>query len=62
VILTGIIALIGFVLWDRRTALAPAVKKNTELEEEEEKIKNALRDYALKEPELATALKGVGLM
>jgi predicted NBD/HSP70 family sugar kinase len=62
VILTGIIALIGFVLWDRRTALAPAVKKNTELEEEEEKIKDALRDYALKEPELATALKGVGLM
>jgi len=29
----GIFALIGFVLWDRMTALAPAIRKNRELEE-----------------------------
>ena len=28
----GIFALIGFVLWDRRTALAPAIRKSRELE------------------------------
>ena len=27
VILAGMFALVGFVIWDRRTALAPAVKK-----------------------------------
>ncbi len=36
VVLAGIFALIGFVLWDRRTTLAPAVRKNRELEEREE--------------------------
>ena len=36
VILAGIFALFGFVLWDRRTALSPAIKKTRELEEKEE--------------------------
>jgi len=28
----GMGILIGFVIWDRRTVLAPAIKKNKELE------------------------------
>jgi hypothetical protein len=62
VILAGMFALVGFVIWDRRTALAPAIRKAKELEEEEEKIKKALREYAFQEPKLATALRQVGLM
>jgi hypothetical protein len=31
-------ALVGFVLWDRRTALAPAVKKMEMLEEREGRL------------------------
>ncbi|MDI6703392.1 MAG: hypothetical protein QME40_01770 [bacterium] len=62
VIFAGIFTLIGFVLWDRRTALVPAVRKAKELEEEEEKIKRALREYAIQEPKLATVLKQVGLL
>jgi hypothetical protein len=54
--------LIGFVIWDRRTALAPAVRKSKELEEREERIERALREYAQKEPGLAEALKNSGLM
>lgn len=42
VILAGIFALFGLVLWDRRTALAPAIKKNKELEEKEEMIERVL--------------------
>lgn len=33
VIIGGIFVLIGFVLWDRRTALAPAIKENTMIKE-----------------------------
>jgi DNA repair exonuclease SbcCD ATPase subunit len=58
----GMGILIGFVIWDRRTALAPAVRKSKELEEREERIERALREYAQKEPGLAEALKNSGLM
>ncbi len=58
----GIFSLIGFVLWDRRTALAPAINKNKELEEREEKVERALKEYALKNQELKEILKQVGLL
>ncbi len=58
----GMGILIGFVIWDRRTALAPAVKKNKELEEREEKIERALKELAKKDPNVAEALKHVGLL
>lgn len=58
----GMGILIGFVIWDRRTALAPAISKNKELEEREERIEKALREYAKKEPGLAEILKNLGLM
>jgi DNA repair exonuclease SbcCD ATPase subunit len=58
----GIFALIGFVLWDRRTALAPTIKKSKELEEREEKIEKALKEYAEKEPRLKEILKNLGIL
>ncbi len=62
IVFAGIFALIGFVLWNRRTALAPAIRKNQELEERENKIESALKKYAQKEPRLKEILKHVGLM
>jgi len=56
------IGLLGFVLWDRRTALSPAIRKNKELEERNDKIVKALKEYAYKEPKLAEILRNVGLM
>ena len=58
----GIFALIGFVLWDRRTALAPAVKKARELEEREERVEKALKEIALKDGNVREALRHVGLL
>jgi len=58
----GMGLLIGFVIWDRRTALAPAVKKTEELEEKEEKIEKALKELATKDPKVAEALKHAGLL
>ncbi|KAF0120596.1 MAG: hypothetical protein FD151_1598 [bacterium] len=62
VVFAGIFALIGFVLWDRRTALAPAIRKNQELEERELRLEKALREYAQREPKLAEILRSVGIL
>lgn len=58
----GMGILIGFVIWDRRTALVPAISRTRELEEREERIERALREYAKEEPRLAEVLKDRGLM
>lgn len=58
----GMGILIGFVIWDRRTALAPAIRKNKELEEREELIEKALKEYARENPKLTEILKGLGIM
>ncbi len=58
----GIFALIGFVLWDRRTAIAPVVRENRELTEREKRIENVLKEYARKEPRLLEILKSFGIL
>lgn len=62
VLFSGMMALIGFVLWDRRTALQPAIRKNKELEEKEERLERALKEYAMHDPKLAQILRSVGLL
>ena len=59
----GLVAVtIGFAVWDRRTALAPAISKSRELEEREERIERALRELAQKDPNVAEALRHAGLL
>ena len=58
----GMGLLIGFVIWDRRTALEPVAKKYKELEEEGEKYKRALKEYAKVEPKLAEILRALNLL
>jgi uncharacterized protein (UPF0335 family) len=62
VILAGIIALIGFVIWDRRTALSPVISKTKELEERDDLTLRILKEYALKEPKMAEVLKSLKLL
>ena len=62
VILTGMMALIGFVLWDRRTALSPVINRTREIEEREILILRAMKDFALKEPKMAEVLKSLGML
>ncbi len=61
-VLGGIIGLIGFVLWDRRTFLKPFKDKNEELMKKNEKLEKALKDYANKNKELADILRIHGLL
>ena len=58
----GMGMLIGFVIWDRRTALAPAIKKYKELEERGELLEKALKEFAKQEPRLAEVLRTMRLM
>ena len=58
----GMGVLIGFVIWDRRTALAPAIKKNKELEERGDLLEKALKEFAKQEPRLAEVLRTMRLM
>lgn len=62
VVLAGMFALVGFVIWDRRTALAPAIRKNRELEEREERLERVIREFAEKEPRLLEALRHAGFV
>ena len=58
----GMGMLMGFVIWDRRTALAPAIKKNKELEERGDLLEKALKEFAKQEPRLAKVLRTMRLM
>ena len=62
IVLAGIIALIGFVIWDRRTALSPVISKTKELEERDDLTLRILKEYALKEPKMAEVLKSLKLL
>jgi len=48
-------SIVGFVLWDRRTTLAPVVKENNS-------IKQALIDFAEKNSYMKKALKRVAIL
>ncbi|OGP62947.1 MAG: hypothetical protein A2V65_07145 [Deltaproteobacteria bacterium RBG_13_49_15] len=58
----GMGILIGFVIWDRRTALAPVVRKYKVFEERGELIEKALKEYARENPKFAEILKGLGIL
>lgn len=62
VMFAGIFALIGFVIWDRRTALSPVISKTKELEEREDLTLRVLKEYARKEPKMAEALRTLGML
>jgi len=44
VLFAGMMSLIGFVIWDRRSALAPAIRK---LAEKNSEVKEALKEAGI---------------
>jgi hypothetical protein len=56
-VLGGIMGLIGFVLWDRRTFLKPVKDKNRELAKRNDTLEQVLKDYAKSQPKLAEVLR-----
>ena len=62
ILFTGIFTLIGFVIWDRRTAISPVVKKSKELDEKTDLTLKILKEYSKKEPKLASILKSFNIL
>ncbi|MFH2011763.1 MAG: hypothetical protein ABIJ37_03510 [Pseudomonadota bacterium] len=62
VILVGMFGLVGFILWDRRTTLAPVARKTTDLEEREERLERVLKEFALKNAQMREVLQAAGML
>ncbi|MEJ5363451.1 MAG: hypothetical protein WHV26_15435, partial [Spirochaetota bacterium] len=56
------VGVVGFVLWDRRTALSPVAVKARELEEREERVERALKEMARVDKKTAEVLRKVGIL
>ena len=57
VLFSGMGILIGLVMWDRRTAISPVVKKTRELEDRSDRMEKVLKDLAKEDSKIAEALK-----
>ena len=62
IMFAGMFALVGFVIWDRRSALAPAVRGLEEMRDREHRLEEVLRRYAGQVPELAEELRRARLL
>jgi len=61
-VLGGMLGIIGFILWDRRTFLKPFESEAKELHKTDEQIILALREQAKTNPSLAEILRSAGLL
>ncbi|MDI6791394.1 MAG: hypothetical protein QME81_00805 [bacterium] len=66
VILAGMFALVGFIIWDRITTIDPVLKQTTELEKklkkERDTIRKVFNEYAKKDPRFAEVLRTAGML
>ena len=58
----GMGILITVVIWDRRTALTPVMRRSKDLEERGDKLERVLKEFAVTEPRLAEILRTYSLM
>jgi SMC interacting uncharacterized protein involved in chromosome segregation len=54
--------ILGYIIWDRRTALHPIQNKTINLEERVRKLENLSREQADKDPMFAEMMKKAGLL
>ncbi|MBU1752523.1 hypothetical protein KKG56_01470 [bacterium] len=65
-LICGLLAMMGYVMYDRRTAITPVVRKTKELEQgfDDERVvlRKVFKGYALVEPRFAEVLKTAGML
>ena len=62
-VFAGIVAVtIGFAIWDRRTALRPALEKSDVILMKEEKLELVIKEFAKVEPKMEKVLRSVGML
>jgi len=57
-----ILFILGFTIWDRRTALKPALDRSDEALVKSTHLSLALREYSKKHPDLADILRSHGIL
>jgi hypothetical protein len=62
VIVALILFMPGYMIWDRRTALQPALDKASDANEKSTTLIQTLREYARKHPDLAEILRSHGIL
>jgi len=62
IILSLILFLLGYIIWDRRTALNPIQAKTIILEERVRKLEHISKEQAKKDPAFAELLRAAGLL
>jgi len=62
IILSLILFLLGYIIWDRRTALNPIQAKTIILEERVRKLEHISKEQAKKDPVFAELLRAAGLL
>lgn len=62
ILITLFIFMMGYMMWDRRTALQPALDKATSSDAKSTTLVLALREYAKKHADLAEILRSHGIL
>jgi len=62
ILITLIIFMLGYMIWDRRTALQPALDKATDADAKSTNLIRALREYSKKHADLADILRTHGIL
>ena len=62
VIVALILFMLGYTIWDRRTALQPALDKAASANEKSTNLIQTLREYSKKHPDLAEILRTHGIL
>jgi predicted PurR-regulated permease PerM len=62
IMLTLMIFMLGYMIWDRRTALKPALDRADNANDKTRNLISVLREYARNHPDLAEILRANGLL
>ncbi|MDP2337224.1 MAG: hypothetical protein Q8N05_12405 [Bacteroidota bacterium] len=62
ILITLFIFMLGYMIWDRRTALQPALDKATDADAKSTNLILALREYSKKHADLAEILRTHGIL
>ncbi len=61
IMITLMIFMMGYMIWDRRTAMNPVREKVTDMEAKQNNLIRALKEHSKEDPKLADILRSFGL-
>ena len=62
ILITLFIFMLGYMIWDRRTAMRPALEQASKTEENSRNLISMLREYSKNHPDLAEILRAHGIL